>query len=67
MLSMLVDAYRVLDLLAKHPRIDAKRIGILGGSEARSPLSSPPCGVSTGCTDPRTPSSLRTSFSTRTA
>ncbi len=37
MLSMLVDAYRVLDLLAKHPRIDAKRIGILGGSRGAQP------------------------------
>lgn len=32
MLTMINDAYRALDLLAKHPRIDAERIGILGGS-----------------------------------
>lgn len=36
-LSMLVDAYRVLDLLAKHPRIDPKRIGILGASRGAAP------------------------------
>lgn len=36
-LSMLVDAYRVLDLLAKHPRIDPKRIGILGSSKGATP------------------------------
>ncbi len=31
-LSVIIDAYRALDLLAKHPRIDATRIGLLGGS-----------------------------------
>jgi dienelactone hydrolase len=31
-LTMIYDAYRALELLAKHPRIDATRIGILGGS-----------------------------------
>jgi len=31
-LTMINDAYRALDLLAKHPRIDATRIGIFGGS-----------------------------------
>jgi dienelactone hydrolase len=31
-LTMINDAYRALDLLAKHPRIDADRIGIMGGS-----------------------------------
>jgi dienelactone hydrolase len=31
-LTMINDAYRALDLLAKHPRIDAARIGIMGGS-----------------------------------
>ncbi len=32
LLTMVVDAYRALDLLAKHPRIDPTRIGIMGGS-----------------------------------
>jgi dienelactone hydrolase len=31
-LTMINDAYRALELLAKHPRIDATRIGIFGGS-----------------------------------
>jgi dienelactone hydrolase len=31
-LSGIIDAYRAFDLLAKHPRIDATRIGLLGGS-----------------------------------
>ena len=31
-LSGIIDAYRALELLAKHPRIDATRIGLLGGS-----------------------------------
>lgn len=31
-LTMINDAYRALDLLAQHPRIDPKRIGIFGGS-----------------------------------
>jgi len=32
LLTMVNDAYRALDLLAKHPRIDRARIGIMGGS-----------------------------------
>jgi dienelactone hydrolase len=32
-LAMLYDAYRALDLLASHPRIDPNRIGILGFSK----------------------------------
>jgi dienelactone hydrolase len=32
-LAMLYDAYRALDLLASHPRIDPKRIGIIGFSK----------------------------------
>ena len=31
-LTMINDAYRALDLLSMHPRIDGTRIGILGGS-----------------------------------
>jgi dipeptidyl aminopeptidase/acylaminoacyl peptidase len=31
-LTMINDAYRALELLAKHPRIDLTRIGIFGGS-----------------------------------
>jgi dienelactone hydrolase len=31
-LTMINDAYRALELLAKHPRIDATRIGLFGGS-----------------------------------
>jgi dienelactone hydrolase len=31
-LTMINDAYRALDLLAKHPRIDPTRIGLMGGS-----------------------------------
>ena len=31
-LTMINDAYRALELLAKHPRIDAGRVGIMGGS-----------------------------------
>jgi dienelactone hydrolase len=31
-LTMVNDAYRALDLLAKHPRIDSTRVGIIGGS-----------------------------------
>ena len=31
-LTMINDAYRALELLSKHPRIDGTRIGILGGS-----------------------------------
>jgi dienelactone hydrolase len=31
-LTMINDAFRALELLAKHPRIDAHRIGIMGGS-----------------------------------
>ena len=31
-LTMINDAYRALELLAKHPRIDAARVGIMGGS-----------------------------------
>ncbi len=32
-LSMMVDGYRALDLLAKHPRIDASKISIMGFSK----------------------------------
>ena len=31
-LAVIIDAYRAFDLLAKHPRIDATRIGLLGNS-----------------------------------
>lgn len=31
-LTMINDAYRAFDLLAKHPRIDPTRVGIMGGS-----------------------------------
>jgi dienelactone hydrolase len=31
-LSMIIDAYRALELVAQHPRIDATRIGLLGAS-----------------------------------
>ena len=32
-LAMMVDAYRALDLLAKHPRIDASKISVMGFSK----------------------------------
>jgi len=32
-LAMMVDAYRALDLLAKHPRIDSKKISVIGFSK----------------------------------
>jgi dienelactone hydrolase len=32
-LAMMVDAYRALDLLSKHPRIDAKKISVVGFSK----------------------------------
>jgi dienelactone hydrolase len=32
-LAMILDAYRALELLAKHPRIDAPRIGLMGFSK----------------------------------
>jgi dienelactone hydrolase len=32
-LAMMVDAYRALDMLAKHPRIDAKKISVMGFSK----------------------------------
>ena len=31
-LAVIIDAYHAFELLAKHPRIDATRIGLLGGS-----------------------------------
>lgn len=31
--DMVVDVYRALELLSKHPRIDSSRIGIIGGSK----------------------------------
>ena len=36
-LAMVVDAFRALDLLAKHPRVDPARIGVMGFSKGGVP------------------------------